>query len=88
VAEPLYTNHILLVGAGAKGFALSYGFKDEDVLTPKLRAIWPRWPANRGNGDDWLDLNQKEELGSASPVPSRYAAREAKLLDPAYRYRR
>ena len=29
-----YTDHILLVGEGAKRFALSYGFKEEDLLTP------------------------------------------------------
>ena len=33
-----YTNHIMLVGEGAKRFALSYGFKDEDLLTPESRA--------------------------------------------------
>src|SRR5947207_2559215 len=27
-----YTNHIFLVGEGAKRFALQYGFKDEDLL--------------------------------------------------------
>src|SRR5574341_301948 len=35
----LYTNHILLVGEGAKRFALSYGFKDENLLTDKAREI-------------------------------------------------
>ncbi len=28
-----YTNHIMLVGDDAKRFALSYGFKEEDLLT-------------------------------------------------------
>jgi N4-(beta-N-acetylglucosaminyl)-L-asparaginase len=52
----LYTNHILLVGEGAKRFALSYGFKDEDLLTPRSRELWLRWRANRGADDDWLDV--------------------------------
>ena len=43
-----YTNHILLVGEGAKKFALSYGFKEEDLLTPESREAWLRWRANRG----------------------------------------
>ena len=51
-----YTNHILLVGAGAKRFALSYGFKEEDLLTPESRELWLRWRANRGHEDDWLDV--------------------------------
>lgn len=52
----LYTDHILLVGEGAKRFALSYGFKEEDLLTERSRQAWLRWRANRGHGDDWLDV--------------------------------
>ncbi len=51
-----YTNHILLVGEGAKKFALSYGFKEEDLLTPKSREAWLRWRANRGANDDYVDI--------------------------------
>ena len=51
-----YTNHILLVGEGAKRFALSYGFKEENLLTDRAREIWLRWRANRGAADDWLDV--------------------------------
>ena len=59
-----YTNHILLVGAGAKRFALSYGFKDEDLLTPESRELWLRWRANRGKDDDWVDVTDpKVTLG-------------------------
>jgi N4-(beta-N-acetylglucosaminyl)-L-asparaginase len=57
-----YTNHILLVGAGAKRFALSYGFKDEDLLTPESRDLWLRWRANRGREDDWLDVPEGERM--------------------------
>ena len=51
-----YTDHILLVGEGAKRFALSFGFKEEDLLTPASREKWLRWRANRGHEDDWLDV--------------------------------
>jgi len=51
-----YTNHILLVGEGARKFALSYGFKDEELLTDPSRQAWLRWRANRGAGDDWVDV--------------------------------
>jgi N4-(beta-N-acetylglucosaminyl)-L-asparaginase len=57
-----YTNHILLVGAGAKRFALSYGFKDEDLLIPESRQRWLAWRANRGKDDDWLDVPKGEEM--------------------------
>ena len=57
-----YTNHILLVGAGAKRFALSYGFKEEELLTPESRDLWLRWRANRGREDDWLDVPEGEKM--------------------------
>ncbi len=52
----LYTDHILLVGEGAKRFALSYGFKEEDLLTERSRQRWLTWRANRGATDDWIDV--------------------------------
>jgi N4-(beta-N-acetylglucosaminyl)-L-asparaginase len=52
----LYTNHIFLVGEGAKRFALSYGFEEEDLLTEASRERWLRWRANRGENDDWLNV--------------------------------
>jgi len=54
-----YTNHILLVGDGAKRFALSYGFKEEDLLTQDSREAWLRWRANRGAQDDWVNVDQR-----------------------------
>jgi N4-(beta-N-acetylglucosaminyl)-L-asparaginase len=57
-----YTNHILLVGAGAKRFALSFGLKEEELLTPESRQRWLAWRANRGREDDWLDVPKGEEL--------------------------
>ncbi|HEX6432901.1 MAG TPA: isoaspartyl peptidase/L-asparaginase, partial [Gemmatimonadales bacterium] len=57
-----YTDHILLVGAGAKRFALSYGFKEEDLLTPESRQLWLEWRANRGAEDDWIDVPEKEPM--------------------------
>ena len=57
-----YTNHILLVGAGAKKFALSYGFKEEELLTDASREKWLHWRANRGHEDDYLDVVDTEQL--------------------------
>ncbi|TFG45935.1 MAG: twin-arginine translocation signal domain-containing protein [Gemmatimonadales bacterium] len=57
-----YTNHIMLVGEGAKKFALSYGFKDEELLTPESRQRWLTWRANRGGTDDWLDVPDKTPM--------------------------
>lgn len=57
-----YTDHILLVGEGAKRFALSYGFKEEDLLTPESRQLWLTWRANRGADDGWLNVPEDEPL--------------------------
>ncbi len=57
-----YTDHILLVGAGAKRFALSYGFKEEDLLTDESRELWLRWRANLNPDDDYLDVPPGERL--------------------------
>jgi len=51
-----YTNHIMLVGEGAKKFALSFGYRDEELLTEQSRSIWLHWRANRGAQDDWIDV--------------------------------
>ena len=58
----LYTDHIFLVGEGAKRFALSYGFKEEDLLTESSRERWLRWRANRSENDDWLNVPTSENM--------------------------
>lgn len=50
-----YTDHIMLVGAGAKKFALEMGFKAQNLLTEKSRQDWLRWKACLNPSDSWLD---------------------------------
>lgn len=50
-----YTDHIFLVGAGAKKFALEMGFKEQTLLTEKSRQDWLRWKARLNANDNWLD---------------------------------
>lgn len=54
------TNHVLLVGQGAKDFALSLGYKEENLLTEAARNAWLQWKANVGAGDDWLNPEQMD----------------------------
>ena len=61
-----YTDHILLVGAGAKKFALEMGFKEQNLLTDKSRRDWLRWKACLNPADEWLD--EPGEAGSGSRV--------------------
>jgi N4-(beta-N-acetylglucosaminyl)-L-asparaginase len=57
-----YTNHVFLVGEGAKRFALSYGFKEEDLLTESSRQKWLAWRANMSPTDDYLDVPEAEKM--------------------------
>src|SRR4051812_4147302 len=50
-----YTDHIMLVGAGAKRFALQMGFKEENLLTEQSRKDWMRWKATINPSDNWLN---------------------------------
>jgi N4-(beta-N-acetylglucosaminyl)-L-asparaginase len=50
-----YTDHILLVGPGARKFALQMGFKEQNLLTEKSRQDWLRWKACLNPADEWLD---------------------------------
>ncbi|HXO85768.1 MAG TPA: N(4)-(beta-N-acetylglucosaminyl)-L-asparaginase [Gemmatimonadales bacterium] len=57
-----YTNHIFLVGEGAKRFALSYGFKEEDLMTEHSREVWLRWRANLNPDDNFIDVPDSDHL--------------------------
>ena len=50
-----YTDHIMLVGAGAKQFALEMGYKAQNLLTEQSRKDWLRWKAKLNPSDNWLN---------------------------------
>ncbi|HED53639.1 MAG TPA: hypothetical protein ENJ00_05495, partial [Phycisphaerales bacterium] len=54
------TDHVMLVGAGAKAFALALGFPEENLLTERARQAWLRWKASHGPNDDWLNPEQMD----------------------------
>jgi N4-(beta-N-acetylglucosaminyl)-L-asparaginase len=57
-----YTNNVFFVGEGAKRFALSYGFREEDLLTEHSRQKWLAWRANLSPNDDFLDVPESENM--------------------------
>jgi len=63
------TDHVLLVGEGAKRFAMDEGFPEENLLTEKARKIWLRWRARR-SGDDRLWPLEDEGLEELEPAGS------------------
>lgn len=56
VAVMRHTDHVMLVGAGAREFARKMGFEIHDtLLTPESREAWLRWKSRLSGRDDWLE---------------------------------
>ena len=64
-----YTDHIMLVGADAKRFALKMGFKEQDLLTEKSRAEWIKWKTRASASDGWLESQAPPRTGQAGAQP-------------------
>lgn len=54
------TDHVLIVGEGARRFAIANGFDVTDMLTPRAREAWLRWKRSSSPKDDWLDEGQMD----------------------------
>ncbi len=55
------TDHIMLVGEGAKEFALLTGFKEENLLTAQSREWWLNWKRNLSTADDWINSPENHD---------------------------
>ncbi len=49
------TDHVLLVGPGARRFAELHGFPIQNLLTDKARKVWLYWKQNLSDRDKWLE---------------------------------
>ena len=60
------TDHVRLVGEGAKEFARMHGFETKDLLTEQARTIWVEWKENLSEDDNYLppDSLKAEGLGA------------------------
>ena len=54
-----HTDHIYLMGEGAKRFALDLGFEEEELLTPESRRAWLRWKGRLSPRDAWLEFDDE-----------------------------
>ena len=61
-----HTNHVMLVGAGAKKFALQMGFTEQNLLTEKSRLAWLKWKSQLNNDDNWLDTETDGKIRSTT----------------------
>jgi N4-(beta-N-acetylglucosaminyl)-L-asparaginase len=68
-----YTDHIMLVGPGARRFALEMGFTPQNLLTEKSRQYYLRWKAKLNPDDNWLDHD--DDVKIAKPAPPRSSSR-------------
>jgi N4-(beta-N-acetylglucosaminyl)-L-asparaginase len=68
------TNHVMIVGDGARRFAVAQGFEETNLLTEHSRKIWLAWKAstsfNWRPGIDSPEWNGKAASRSKSPLDS------------------
>jgi N4-(beta-N-acetylglucosaminyl)-L-asparaginase len=57
------TKHVMLVGDGAKKFALENGFKEENLLTESSRKAWEEWKKKNPHGVNRVDEKNHDTIG-------------------------
>ncbi len=70
------TDHILIVGQGAREFATAHGFEDVNLLTEESRVAWMRWKETLSPVDKWGPSPYVP--APASPAGQRRAAAQAR----------
>jgi len=66
----IHTDHIFLVGEGAKRFAIEMGYKPQNLLTERAREYWVKWKSTLNPGDNWLDPDQIPPMKGQRPAPT------------------
>ena len=59
------TEHILLVGEGARRFALEQGFREQDMRTPESTEAWEKW-RREGEDHDVLPSDSHDTIGAVA----------------------
>ena len=68
------TDHILLVGQGARDFATAHGFENVELLSEESRVAWLRWKETMSGEDKWGPSQYPP--APASPAGRRRLAKE------------
>ena len=58
------TDHVMLVGEGAKRFALDNGFKEENLLTDKSKEEWLQWKEDNSIKDSWGPNDEHDTIST------------------------
>ena len=80
-----YTDHLMLVGAGARRFAIEMGFTPQNLLTEKSRQYYLRWKANLNPDDNWLDHKDDVKIAKPTQPPPRTSSVPASHDDELHR---
>lgn len=62
------TKHVLLVGDGARKFAIAHGFKEENLLTDASREAWLKWKENLNPDDNWRPEKEGTAVQSTGTI--------------------
>jgi N4-(beta-N-acetylglucosaminyl)-L-asparaginase len=60
------TDHVMIVGDGARRFAVAHGLKEENLLTEESRQTWMRWKETLNTRDNYFPEGQSSK--SEPPV--------------------
>lgn len=55
------SDHVMIVGAGAKEFARKHGFEKKELLTDDARKAWLKWKSGLSDKDDWLGSKENHD---------------------------
>ena len=58
------TDHVMLVGEGAKRFALENGFQEENLLTDKSKEEWLQWKRDNSIKDSWGPNDEHDTIST------------------------
>ena len=58
------TDHVMLVGEGAKRFALENGFQEENLLTNKSKEEWLQWKRDNSIKDSWGPNDEHDTIST------------------------
>ena len=58
------TDHVMLVGEGAKRFALENGFQQENLLTDKSKEEWLQWKRDNSIKDSWGPNDEHDTIST------------------------
>ncbi len=76
------TDHILIVGAGARDFATAHGFENVDLLSDATRVKWLYWKETHSERDKWGPSPYTP--APASPAGARKIAQERQRSAASY----